>query len=104
MNWSFCSSLAEDEQDIVFGYTMKFIPDGDEVYLEWTHKGNRCNGRFQSQSGVMTLNCLTKSSTVMVVYRIMHDDVMAAVVTEVDGNNDPSLQYGNIYRLNEENY
>ena len=50
----------------------------------------------------MTLHFQVKP--INVVYRVVHEDVMGVVITEVDGENDPTLQYGNMYRLDEEMY
>ena len=103
LNWSFCSTLPKKEEDLVFGYTMEFIPQpSKKLFVQWTHDGHKCTGAFFPDSGVLTLDFQVKP--VNVVYRIVDKDVMGVVITEVDGENDPTLQYGNMYRLDEEMY
>jgi len=99
LKWSFGKSLNKNE--LHFGYTMKFItaPKSIETYLEWTYIGTPCHGKFFNFNNVAVLNFFQPHSTVIVTYRIVDQDTMSVCVVEVDEKQTPSIQYGNMYRI-----
>eukprot|EP00026_Physarum_polycephalum_P012843 Phypoly_transcript_13183.p1 GENE.Phypoly_transcript_13183~~Phypoly_transcript_13183.p1 ORF type:complete len:176 (+),score=9.87 Phypoly_transcript_13183:535-1062(+) len=99
LKWSFGKSLSKSE--LHFGYIMKFVnfPKSPETYLEWVYTGTVCHGKFLPASGVAILNFFQAHSTVLVVQRIVDADTMAVCIIEVDEKQVPTLQYGNMYRI-----
>lgn len=100
MKWSFGSSLGPELNDMCFGYLMKFIPDRRGTFMEWEHSGVRCHGHFDPTTSVTTLNFNLKDSTVTANYRLMDENTMAVALIEVGQNLVPTIQYGNMYRVN----
>jgi len=99
LKWSFGKSLSKSE--LHFGYIMKFVnfPKSPETYLEWVYTGTVCHGKFLPASGVAILNFFQAHSTVLVVQRVVDADTMAVCIIEVDEKQLPTLQYGNMYRI-----
>jgi hypothetical protein len=99
LKWSFGKTLLKSE--LQFGYIMKVVnfPKTPETYLEWVYTGNVCHGKFLPSSGVAILNFFQPTSTVMVVYRVIDADSMSVCIIEVDEKQIPTLQYGNMYRI-----
>ena len=80
-------------------YVMKFIPDSQGTFLEWEFGGHRCNGQFQPATSVMMLNFYLKSSSLTYTFRVMDAHTMAICIVEVDGKHTPTIQYGNMCRV-----
>eukprot|EP01132_Coremiostelium_polycephalum_P003221 gene3221-4033_t len=99
LKWSFGKSLNKNE--LHFGYSMKFVstPKNTETYLEWTYIGTPCHGKFLAHNNVAVLNFFQSHSTVLVTYRIVDEDTMSVCIVEVDEKQIPSIQYGNMYRI-----
>lgn len=68
--------------------------------MEWEHSGVRCHGNFDPTTSVTTLNFNLKDSTVTATYRLMDENTMAVALIEVGQNLVPTIQYGNMYRVN----
>jgi|TARA_B110000208_G_C11597009_1_gene368528 hypothetical protein len=100
MKWCFGSSLGPEVNDMAFGYLMKFIPDTRGTFMDWEHSGVRCHGHFDPTTGVATLNFNLKDSTVTATYRLMDENTMAVALIEVGQTLVPTIQYGNMYRVN----
>jgi hypothetical protein len=81
---------------------MSFSPDENGTFMQWTYAGSRCHGTFHPNSSVATLIFPLKSATVTISYRVMGPDTMAVCIVEVDGRHTPTIQYGNMYRLQPE--
>eukprot|EP00947_MAST-08B_sp_MAST-8B-sp1_P004827 g4827.t1 len=97
LRWNFGSGVAQDE--LRFGYGMKFIADPKGMLMEWEHAGHKCNGVFQPATSVAILNFYMAASTVTITYRVMDADTMAVCIVEVDDKHTPTIQYGNMCRL-----
>ncbi len=104
LKWSFGKSLKP--ADLRFGYVMKFEnpSDGDgramrDSAIEWQYCGHLCTGIFQHHTSVFVLNFQLKTKVVVVTYRIIDANKMAVCIVEVDGRHTPSVQLGNMYRL-----
>jgi len=99
LKWSFGKTLSKSE--LYFGYIMKFVqvPRNPETYLEWTYSGTVCHGKFIPSSQVAVLNFFQPQSSILVTYRVVDSDTMAVCIVEVDEKQPPTLQYGNMYRI-----
>eukprot|EP01111_Echinosteliopsis_oligospora_P012926 TRINITY_DN450_c0_g1_i1.p1 TRINITY_DN450_c0_g1~~TRINITY_DN450_c0_g1_i1.p1 ORF type:complete len:224 (-),score=62.36 TRINITY_DN450_c0_g1_i1:8-679(-) len=99
LKWSFGKTISKSE--LHFGYIMKFVnfPKNQETYLEWVYTGTVCHGKFMPASNVAILNFFQAHSTVLVVYRVVDADTMAVCIIEIDEKQSPTLQYGNMYRI-----
>jgi len=104
LKWSFGKSL--DKQDLQFGYIMKFEPKAknNDVYLEWQYSGDLCHGQYMDKNSVAILNFFIRNSTVTATYRIIDNDTIAVCITEVDERHKPTIQYGNMYRIDAKLY
>ncbi|GAB5362672.1 hypothetical protein AAMO2058_000817800 [Amorphochlora amoebiformis] len=109
LKWSFGRGL--NESDLRFGYVMKFEEGLDEnksasdsVSIEWQYCGHLCNGVYHKSSKVYVLNFFLKTSTVIITYKILNKNQMAVCIVEVDGRHTPTVQMGNMYRLDSEEY
>uniref|UniRef100_A0A6U2XJE1 Uncharacterized protein n=2 Tax=Lotharella globosa TaxID=91324 RepID=A0A6U2XJE1_9EUKA len=109
LKWSFGRGLKPTE--LRFGYVMKFnTADGDKktssdtTAIEWQYCGHLCNGVFQQNTKVYVLNFHLKTSTVVITYRILNKNSMAVCIVEVDGRHTPTVQMGNMYRLDAKMY
>ncbi|ELR12511.1 uncharacterized protein ACA1_028150 [Acanthamoeba castellanii str. Neff] len=76
----------------------------NDVYLEWQYSGDTCHGQFMDKTSVAILNFFIRSSTVTATYRIMDADTIAVCITEVDERHKPTIQYGNMYRIDTKLY
>ncbi len=74
--------------------------DPNGTTIEWQYGGSNCSGRFFSQQNVAILEFILKSSLVTVTYRIMDENSVAICIVEVDEKAVPSIQYGNMQRIN----
>jgi hypothetical protein len=99
LKWSFGRSL--EKADLQFGYIMKFDPKAknNDVALEWQYTGDLCHGQYIDKSSVVILNFFIRSSTILATYRIIDADTIAVCITEIDEKQKPTIQYGNMYRL-----
>ncbi|GAM29153.1 hypothetical protein SAMD00019534_123290, partial [Acytostelium subglobosum LB1] len=99
LKWSFGKSLSKSEMR--FGYSMKFLsaPKNIETYLEWTYIGTICHGKYLPATNTAVLNFFQPLSTVLVTYRIIDENTMSVCVVEVDEKQTPSIQYGNMYKI-----
>ena len=102
MQWSFGSHLANAEDNLEFGYLMKFIPDRQGTFMEST--GTRCHGNFDPDSGVIVLNFTLERSRATLTYRVIDDSSMAVCLIEVGDGILPTVQYGNMHRVQLDNY
>jgi len=75
----------------------------DEV-LEWKYSGQDCTGIYNASSSSLVTNYFLERSTMTVTYYIMDKDSMAVCCTEVDNLKRPTVQFGNMFRLNLELY
>ena len=100
MKWSFGGTMGPSQNDMTEGYIMKFIPDPSGTYMEWEHSGMRCYGNFDPGTSVITLNFNLENSKVTATYHPMDANTMAVCLIEVGSGLAPTLQYGNMYRVN----
>jgi len=68
--------------------------------FQWKYLGVICKGEFHPSSNVATFRVILPNSFVTTTYRIIDEHTMAVVVVEVDEKQQPTIQYGNMYRLN----
>eukprot|EP00466_Bigelowiella_natans_P017963 jgi/Bigna1/88324/estExt_fgenesh1_pg.C_300156 len=112
LKWSFGRGLKP--VDLRFGYVMKFNAGlensddenkkADSTAIEWQYCGHLCSGVFQQNTKVYVLNFHLKTSTVVITYRILDKNKMAVCIVEVDGRHTPTVQMGNMYRLDPNMY
>mmetsp|Transcript_3312 Transcript_3312/g.4807 ORF Transcript_3312/g.4807 Transcript_3312/m.4807 type:complete len:173 (+) Transcript_3312:26-544(+) len=108
LKWSFGRGLKPS--DLRFGYVMKFntgdaeSKKSESTAIEWQYCGHRCSGVFQQNTKVFVLNFHLKTSTVVITYRILDKNKMAVCIVEVDGRHTPTVQMGNMYRLDTNMY
>eukprot|EP00455_Lapot_gusevi_P022935 TRINITY_DN2387_c0_g2_i1.p1 TRINITY_DN2387_c0_g2~~TRINITY_DN2387_c0_g2_i1.p1 ORF type:complete len:214 (+),score=27.94 TRINITY_DN2387_c0_g2_i1:116-757(+) len=99
LKWSFGKSLEKDE--LRFGYVMKFCrnPSNEETQMQWQYAGESCSGVYQAATGAAVLHFALKSSTVIITYRIVDPSTMSVCIVEVDQQHTPTIQYGNMCRI-----
>ncbi|KAL6056058.1 SKICH domain-containing protein [Balamuthia mandrillaris] len=99
LKWSFGKSLHKN--DLRFGYIMKFVsqPRSHDMMLEWQYTGDTCRGQYIDKSAVAVLNFFLRSSTVLATYRVTDENTIAICITEVDNKQQPTIQYGNMFRI-----
>ena len=94
-----------DTDELQFGYVMKFTQrtnedDGlDETHIEWQYDGHECHGTFQPSTNTMVLNFFLKNSTVVITYNILSRDSVAVCIIDVTSDSVPTVQTGNMCRL-----
>eukprot|EP00002_Diphylleia_rotans_P005386 TRINITY_DN14518_c0_g1_i1.p2 TRINITY_DN14518_c0_g1~~TRINITY_DN14518_c0_g1_i1.p2 ORF type:complete len:184 (-),score=35.38 TRINITY_DN14518_c0_g1_i1:179-730(-) len=103
LKWTFGKTLGSD---FVSGYLMKLDPPAHsgETNLEWKSSGTVCRGQYIPQAGLIVMNFILRSSTVIVTYRIVDADALAVAIVEVDDRSQPTIQYGHMYRIDPELY
>jgi len=99
LKWSFGRTLSRN--DMRTGYIMKCTsnPKTSEINLEWQYSGALCSGKFSLAVNVAVLNFSVKNSFVTVTYRVVDADTIAVCIVEVDDKEIPTIQYGNMYRI-----
>jgi len=105
----------------------------NEIQLEWQYGGTTCHGRFVPAPNVMVLQFTLKTAVITATYRIVDanstdsfgwrlalrrhlttpaaplsdvrmEPVMAVCIVEVEEKKEPTIQYGNMYRLDPASY
>mmetsp|Transcript_38853 Transcript_38853/g.97908 ORF Transcript_38853/g.97908 Transcript_38853/m.97908 type:complete len:237 (+) Transcript_38853:329-1039(+) len=104
MKWNFAGSI--HRKDILYSYIIKFAykPHTRDEVLEWKYSGQDCTGIYNASSSSLVTNYFLERSTMTVTYYIMDKDSMAVCCTEVDNLKRPTVQFGNMFRLNLELY
>lgn len=69
-------------------------------HFQWKYLGNICKGEFYPLNNVAILKVVMPTSFITTTYRIIDESTMAVVIVEVDEKQQPTIQYGNMYRLN----
>ncbi|KAG2382172.1 hypothetical protein C9374_005374 [Naegleria lovaniensis] len=69
-------------------------------HFQWKYLGNICKGEFYPLNQVAILKVIMPTSFITTTYRILDESTMAVVIVEVDEKQQPTIQYGNMYRLN----
>jgi hypothetical protein len=70
-----------------------------QTLFEWQISGTTCQGYFYHESKVAVFNFILRNSIVTVTYRVMDENTMAVCIAEIDDKQQPTIQYGNMYRL-----
>jgi len=70
-----------------------------QTKFEWQVAGTTCEGYYYHESKVAIFNFILSVSIVTVTYRIMDENTMAVSIVEMDDKYQPTIQYGNMYRL-----
>ena len=78
---------------------MKYSNEKDITSIEWQYGGEPCSGMFNPMTSTAVLNFFLKSSTVTITYRVMDMNTLAVVIVEVDEGHSPTIQYGNMCRI-----
>ena len=104
LSWSFGTVMGPASNNMTEAYVMRFIPDHkDTTFIYWSHSGNDCNGHFDPKTGVITLNFDLRrgreKTKVIATYHAMDANTMAVCIVEVRDNHPPTLEYGNMYRV-----
>jgi hypothetical protein len=109
LKWSFGKNLSKSE--LRFGYVMKLrtdpnAPRGSNVQtsFEWQYNGHPCVGTYQPITSATVLNFHLKSSTVVITYRILDQHTMAVCIVEITEQHVPTIQIGNMCRINPDLY
>lgn len=120
LRWSFGKSL--QKTDLRFGYEMKVFqqPQKKETFLEWQYSGTLCKGTFFPSTQVCVMHFILRNSMVTVTYRIVDEDstfffsscidtdgvkpAMAICIVEIDDKQQPTIQYGNMHRIDPNAY
>ncbi|KAG6966876.1 hypothetical protein JG687_00004608 [Phytophthora cactorum] len=98
LRWSFGRTLKQ--QDLASAYTVQFIPDEQGTFMEWSFEGVTCHGVFKPEANVAILNFCLQESMVTITYRVLDANTMAVCIVDVDSEHTPTIQYGNMYRIN----
>ena len=67
--------------------------------FQWKYLGVVCKGEYYSSPGVATFNVVLPTAFVTTTYKIVDQNTMSVVIVEVDEKQQPTIQYGNMYRL-----
>eukprot|EP00164_Ancoracysta_twista_P012188 GFYU01019058.1.p1 GENE.GFYU01019058.1~~GFYU01019058.1.p1 ORF type:complete len:183 (-),score=36.68 GFYU01019058.1:687-1235(-) len=104
LKWSFGKSFQVEH--LRFGYIMKFSPNtrGQHTKMEWRYSDTTCHGKFIPETGIASFQYFTAKATVVVTYRVCDADTIALCIVEVDSKNYPTVQYGNMYRIDQSLY
>ncbi|CEG38458.1 -like protein [Plasmopara halstedii] len=102
LRWSFGRTLKQ--QDLAVAYTVQFIPDEQGIFMEWSFEGVTCHGVFKPETNVAILNFCLRESVVTITYRVLDANTMAVCIVDVDSEHTPTVQYGNMYRINPSKY
>ncbi|TYZ68889.1 hypothetical protein PybrP1_012593 [[Pythium] brassicae (nom. inval.)] len=102
LKWSF--GRTHKRQDLVSAYTIQFIPDEQGTFMEWSFEGVTCHGVFKPEASVAIFNFCLQESMVTITYRILDANTMAVCIVDVDSEHTPTIQYGNMYRINPSKY
>lgn len=84
--------------------TNKFIPDEQGTLMEWSFEGVTCHGIYQPQTKVAIFNFCLQESIVTITYRILDENTMAVCIVDVDSEHTPTIQYGNMCRIDPSKY
>eukprot|EP01084_Bolivina_argentea_P055038 100928_1 len=113
LTWSFGESLREQ---LKFGYVMKIthsFNNGDKekmnknsniLDLQWQYSGEQCRGYYHMKTSTLTLNFILKNACVTFIYRIIDENTMSITCIEVDDDHTPTIQFGQMCRLNMTKY
>ncbi|GAB9477715.1 hypothetical protein Gpo141_00014848, partial [Globisporangium polare] len=102
LKWSF--GRTHKTQDLVSAYTIQFIPDEQGTFMEWSFEGVTCHGVFKPESSVAIFNFCLQESMVTITYRILDANTMAVCIVDVDSEHTPTIQCGNMYRIDPSKY
>ncbi|CAH0476840.1 unnamed protein product [Peronospora belbahrii] len=72
--------------------------------MEWSFEGVTCHGVFKPEASVAILNFCLQESMVTITYRVLDVNTMAVCIVDVDSEHTPTIQYGNMYRINPAKY
>jgi len=102
LRWSFGKSLARE--DLHEAYVMKLSSTDGETSMEWEVDGHRCSARFWPASQLANFEFLLGTCTIFVTYRLMQAHMMAINLVEVDAGLPPTVQFGNMMRIDAQKY
>ncbi|OQS02568.1 hypothetical protein THRCLA_21388 [Thraustotheca clavata] len=102
LKWSFGRGIRKNE--LTNAYTIQFIPDEQGMFMEWSFEGVTCHGLFKPESSVAIFNFCLQESLVTITYRILDANTMAVCIIDVDSEHTPTIQYGNMYRIDPSKY
>jgi len=107
LKWSFGKTAEKSE--LRFGYVMKFLEeanreDGADTKIEWQYNGHACSGTFQPSTNSIVLSFQLLNSTVIITYRIIDQHSMAVCIVDIDEKHTPTIQLGNMYRIDPQLY
>ena len=80
------------------------VADGGETSMEWEVDGHRCSARFWPDSQLAKFEFLLGTCTIFVTYRVMQAHMMAVCIVEVDAGLPPTIQFGNMMRIDASRY
>ncbi len=117
LTWNFGESLRDH---LKFGYVMKIShsvgssldeagkgakgKNSNLLNLQWQYSGEQCTGYFHMKTSTLTLNFVLKSCCVTFIYRIIDENTMTITCIEVDDDHSPTIQFGQMCRLNMKKY
>eukprot|EP01084_Bolivina_argentea_P066072 120432_1 len=115
LTWSFGENLREH---LKFGYVMKIshslyndgnstsskVKNSNVLDLQWQYSGEQCRGYFHMSTSTLTLNFILKDACVTFIYRIIDENTMSITCIEVDDDHTPTIQFGQMCRLNMKKY
>eukprot|EP00644_Phytophthora_capsici_P017551 jgi/Phyca11/551420/estExt2_Genewise1Plus.C_PHYCAscaffold_420071 len=78
--------------------------DAARTFMEWSFEGVTCHGVFKPEASVAILNFCLQESMVTITYRVLDANTMAVCIVDVDSEHTPTIQYGNMYRINPSKY
>ncbi|CAH0517671.1 unnamed protein product [Peronospora belbahrii] len=102
LRWSF--GRTHKKEDLASAYTVQFIPNEQGTFMEWSFEGVTCHGVFKPEASVAILNFCLQESMVTITYRVLDVNTMAVCIVDVDSEHTPTIQYGNMYRINPAKY
>jgi hypothetical protein len=101
LRWSFGNNLS----DMVTAYVVRCTRGSSgDMHMEWDVDGQRCTGRFLAQPQLAILEFILGTTAIIVTYHIRGEHMMAVSIVEVDDAQMPTVQYGNMLRIDASKY
>lgn len=121
LQWSFGESILP--KSMTFGYVVKITNSTNSgnsgnmssksssnykqsglLLLEWQFSGEQCSGWYHMKTHTLTLNFILKSTATTFTYRLIDENTMSLSCVEVDDDHTPTVQFGQMCRLNLKKY
>lgn len=103
LRWSFGQTLLEEDR--VTAYVMSCAKGaGGDMNMEWSIGTHRCTGRFLALPQLAVFEFILGGCAIVVTYHIRGAHMMAVSIVEIDEGKTPTVQFGNMLRIDPSKY